>query len=219
MEHKDSWKNINVFKKQLELNKEQLKDYPYHWKCFVKLLEKVKEYESNINLIDIGCGCGTYYKICLDNFTNVNYFGIDYSREAISVALDEWKVPVFQTMDMFEITSEFIDQFNTIHIGAVLDVLPDGNEGLEFILSKQIPYVIIGRIDFTNASSRISHTYSAYDEITTYKYLHNFDDFSRIVSKYNYKILATEGSNSILLHHEKNSTNNGNIGSGRIISL
>jgi len=216
MEHKDSWKNINVFKKQLSLNIEEFDNYPSHWNSFIRLLDTINQLEPKINLVDIGCGCGSYYKLCLDNFKDINYFGIDYSREAISIANDKWKVPLFQTMDLYDIKSEFIDQFNVIHMGALLDVLPNGNEALEFILGKNIPYVIIGRIDLTDKPSQ-NYTYTAYDEITTYKYLHNLDDFKQIIKNYNYRILGIDG-NSILLYNEKNSTNNRNIGSGRILS-
>jgi trans-aconitate methyltransferase len=216
MEHKDSWKNINVFKKQLSLNKEEFLNYPQHWNAFINLVNIISKAEEQINLLDIGCGCGSYYKICLDNLPNVTYFGIDYSREAISLAKDEWKLPLFETMDLFEITSEFINQFNVVHMGALLDVLPNGNEALEFILNKRVPYVLIGRIDLTQDKSG-SYTYKAYDEITTYKYLHNVEEFKHIIEKYNYNIIAISG-NSILIHHEKNSTNNGNIGTGWIVS-
>lgn len=216
MDYKDAWKNTNIFKKQLSLNKEQFNNYPSHWNSFINLIKIIDNQKIKINLLDIGCGCGSYYKLCNDNFLNISYFGIDYAEEAISLAINEWKSPVFQTMDIFHIPSDFIDQFNVVHLGALLDVLPNGNEALELILNKQIPYIIIGRIDFTTDSSG-SYTYTAYNEITTYKYKHNVDDFKNIVNKFNYKIIAVDSS-SILLHYEKDSNNTGNNGARWIVS-
>jgi trans-aconitate methyltransferase len=216
MEYKDSWKNINVFKKQLALNIEQFNSYPPHWNSFIRLISKINKIENDIKLIDIGCGCGAYYKLCLDNFKNINYFGIDYSPEAITVAKEAWKTDNFETIDLFDIENKFIQKFNLIHAGALLDVLENGNDALEFILSKQVKFIIIGRIDFTPNPSG-STTYTAYDEIKTYKYLHNINDFKAIIKKYNYNIIEIDG-NSIALQYEKDSFNTRNIGPGWIVS-
>ena len=76
----DSWKNKKVFEKQLELNKFEFNNlYPQHWFDFLNTIKSL-----NIsNILDVGCGSGVYYKLCQKEIPNINYFGVDYSIDAI----------------------------------------------------------------------------------------------------------------------------------------
>ncbi len=199
VDHKDSWKNEEVFLEQLKLNKDQLSNYPAHWTSFLKCIEHIKK--RPIKLLDIGCGCGVYKKICDLNFhDSVKYMGIDYSEQAISIAKQEWGNESFKCIDLFNITSEFISSYDVLHLGALLDVMEDGEQAMKFILSFNIPHVILGRVDVHTGQSS-SSTYMAYDKIITYKFKHNANSFMQIIDEMNYKI-ALRDSDTFLLERK-----------------
>jgi len=199
--YKDSWKNKNVFIKQLELNKKEFLNYPEHWNVFIKIISNLIINTSNLKLLDIGCGCGSYYKLCQDNFkNNLFYVGIDYSNEAIDLAKTTWNYSNFYCKDLFELNFDFIKNFDIIHLGALLDVLENADEALNFILSFKIKYIYIGRIDIKNDNKFIK-IYEAYDEINTYKYIHSYSDFLKIIDMNGYQIIE-KINNNILLEYK-----------------
>jgi len=99
----DSWKNSDIFKCQLDLNLKELSSkskYPLHWLDFIKLVNK-----SNAKtILDIGCGCGAYYKLCGMELKDLKYVGIDYSSEAIDLAKKQWGYNDFYVMAYNELT-------------------------------------------------------------------------------------------------------------------
>lgn len=180
----NSWRSTpEVFEKQLDLNLKQLNDktLPEHWEAFIAMV-KVSRAES---ILDVGCGCGAYWELCNRFLPNVAYFGIDYSTDAISIAKKTWNNDSFKCMSYTELTPEY----EAIHIGALLDVLPNGDEALEFFLRLNANALIIGRMKLTNDDSYY-RTYMAYDSITTCEYHHNADNFLSVCKKYGYKILS-----------------------------
>lgn len=184
MDNIDSWKNQNVFKKQLELNLLELSNnYPQHWLDFIKFINT----EKPKSILDIGCGCGSYYKLCNIEFPDIKYTGIDYSDDAIKLAKEKWIYNEFYVKDINDLTKEYINEFDLIHLGALLDVLPNSDEVLEHILTLSPKKIIIGRMELTNKPSYYD-TYMAYNEITTYKYFHNKDNIIYLCDKYDYFI-------------------------------
>lgn len=180
----DSWKNAkSAFHRQLALNQEQLNNYPAHWDHFVDLVRASKV----TSILDIGCGCGTYCKICEVNFPEVEYYGIDYAEEAISVAKNEWGDDMFAVMDYKSLTKGYVQRFDALHMGALLDVLPDADAALDFILSLDVKHVIISRMRMVNGESR-TESYVAYDEIRTTTYYHSQKVFSEICNKHSYQV-------------------------------
>jgi trans-aconitate methyltransferase len=182
----NSWKNNLVFQKQLKFNLNELisvNNYPQHWIDFIRFIKEIKPK----NILDIGCGCGAYYELCKIQFSNIEYTGIDYSKEAIQLAIKNWNYNNFFVKDYQDLNKEYIDKFDLIHLGAVLDVLPNGDEALEFILSLSAKNIIIGRMKVSEKPSYYE-TYTAYDEIITYSYSHNLNNFIDLCSKYDYDI-------------------------------
>jgi hypothetical protein len=118
---------------------------------------------------------------------------MDYSQEAINLAIKYWSYNGFIVKDYLFLTKEFISDFDLIHLGALLDVLPNGDEALEFILSLKPRNVLIGRMKLTNESS-FYETYTAYDEIKTYAYYHNRSNFIELCEKYGYEIMNIENN-------------------------
>jgi len=184
MDNINSWKNKNVFKKQLDLNINELSNsYPQHWLDFIKFIKQ----ENPKTILDIGCGCGSYYELCNREFTDIKYTGIDYSLDAIELAKNKWNHNEFYVKDINELSSEYIKEFDIIHMGALLDVLPNGDEVLENILKLLPKKLLIGRMELTDKPSYYE-TYKAYDEIITYKYYHNKENLIYLCGKYDYII-------------------------------
>ena len=194
----DSWKNLEIFQDQLELNLKEISheyNYPEHWHEFLKLVQR----NSPKTVLDIGCGSGVYCKLCELHFPNIKYTGIDYSEEAIKLAKETWKYDDFFTMNYKDLTREYIKNFDLLHMGALLDILPNGDEALEYILSLDPKSVLISRIRFTNNDS-YSCTGIAYNKITTYEFHHNKREFLDLFIEYNYHVY--KNGNSFYLKKE-----------------
>tara|TARA_R100001015_G_C4603878_1_gene158854 strand:+ start:87 stop:686 length:600 start_codon:yes stop_codon:yes gene_type:complete len=181
-----SWKDSNVFLKQLELNLKELssiRNYPTHWIDFIELIKT----NNPASILDIGCGCGAIFELCRYHFENMKYFGLDYSENAIILAKKTWDTNSFDVMDYKSLTKDYISEFDLLHLGALLDVLPNGDEALEYILSITPKSVLITRMKFTEKESYYE-TYKAYDEITTCAYYHNKTNFLNLCEKYGYAV-------------------------------
>jgi len=185
--HIDCWMNDEVFIKQLDLSVSQLSsiNMPQHWIDFIKCTEDIMQENKIYKLLDIGCGSGIYYKLCSKYLPNIQYFGTDFSNNAINTAKDYWGVDCFSVKNVFELDIDYVTEFDLIHLGAVLDVLPNGDEALESILKLKSKNVILGRIDFTNNISH-NYEYSAYDSIFI-RYKHNVNNFFNIIKNHNYE--------------------------------
>lgn len=190
--HIESWKNKSVFEKQLSLNLTQISDkknYPLHWNTFLRLFDDMKVK----SILDVGCGAGIYYELLRQNFPEIKYTGIDYSEDAIEIAKSQWKYDDFSVMDIMDLTKDFVKKFSVLHLGAILDVLPNANEVLDFILSLNANMIIISRIEFSSDFGQdVVNEYTAYDEITTYRFRHAYNKFNAIVEFRNYRYTKYE---------------------------
>jgi len=197
MEYINSWKSKEVFKKQLELNISELNgNYPPHWHSFIKLIN-ILNINDDFKILDIGCGVGVYSELCNRHLKNVYYTGIDYSEEAILTAKNTWSERcTFINKDINDIEYDFISKYDLVHMGALLDVLPNADDILDFILKFSIKYILISRIEISDIEN--CYTYKAYDEITTYKYIHSKDNLLKTIYNNNYKILSVDGNNLLL---------------------
>lgn len=191
----NSWDNKRVFEKQLELNLKELNNYPEHWYDFISLLDNCKPK----TLLDVGCGCGTYYKLSQKHFTKMIYTGIDYSEYAIELAKRHWDYNNFYVMNYLELTKDYVNKFDLLHFGALFDVLSNADDAIEFIFKLSPRNIIIGRMKLTNKESYYN-IYKAYDEIETYEFFHNYDNFKNLCEKYNYKIYKLK--NNFLLTYD-----------------
>lgn len=194
----NNWKNKKVFEKQLKLNTYQFNNlYPPHWTEFINTIKSLNIF----SILDIGCGSGVYYKLCKKEIPNIRYFGVDYSSEAINIAKKEYSDLNFDVKSINDLTEEYVNKFDLIHLGAVLDILPNGDEILEQILTLKPKKIFIGRIKFTDDPSHYIE-YMAYDEIMTYEYRHNLSNFINLSKKHKYTIKFI--TNNVLLTYESN---------------
>lgn len=192
----NNWKNKKVFEKQFKLNSHEFyNSYPSHW---VEFISTIKSLDIS-TILDIGCGSGVYYKLCEKELPHIKYFGIDYSAEAIEIARAEYSKLNFDVKSIDELTKEYVNKFDLIHLGAVLDILPNGDEIINQILKLKPKKIFIGRIKFTDSPSHYIE-YMAYNEIMTYEYRHNLSNFINLSKKHKYTIKFI--ANNVLLTHE-----------------
>lgn len=179
----DSWKNREVFERQLELNKKELEspqNYPAHWVDIIRIMR-----ELNVKkMLDIGCGCGAFSSVCNTEFPELTYVGTDYSEEAIKIARNEWENINFQVLDYKDMTNKHVKEYDLVCANALLDIMQNGDEVLEKVLSTKPKNLIISRIRFTNGDS-FYKTYKAYN-IETYSFYHGRNKFKDICEKYGY---------------------------------
>lgn len=184
LSHVENWKKESVSSKQLELNLRELQseaNYPDHWRFFLNFLRQ----HNYKKILDVGCGVGAYAKLLKDNGLNVEYTGIDYSDNAINIAKKQWGFGNFKCLDYRNLDNEFLCEFDLVHLGAFLDVLPNANEALEFILKQKPKSVFISRIEITKKPSHFT-VYNAYDTIKTYSYKHNQKDLVLMFERLGY---------------------------------
>ena len=188
----DAWKNKHVFKEQLLLNEKELDgNYPTHWSIFIKLYNSIK----HSSVLDIGCGAGVYYELFKRHFPDIQYTGVDYSEDAINLAKATWgDSKSFFTKDFWDFTEKDVIKYDNVLMGALLDVLPNGDEALSFILSLRPNSLFVQRMEITSDPSYTTE-YKAYNKITTYQYHHNIKVVESIVANNGYKIYSLGANN------------------------
>jgi predicted TPR repeat methyltransferase len=183
-----TWKDNKIlFIKQLELNISQLlsDNHPQHWKDLILLLKS--NYNSINTFLDIGCGCGAYYKLLYNYFPQIKYYGFDFSEDAINIARSHWLYDNFYVKDLWALTKEDLSKFDVCHLGGILDVMTNADDALSFILGLESKALIISRINFTTNTSYYEE-YLAYDTVPCPRYHHNLNNFNYLCEKYNYTI-------------------------------
>jgi len=201
MKYINSWKNKEVFEDQLTLNEKELNDYPPHWKHFLYAVNEAVG-SRRATILDVGCGAGVYKELCKTHLPNVQYTGMDYSSEAIEVAQEKWGRGFWKVGSYESLTSEDSKIYSILHAGAMLDVLPNGDEALEFLLSLGFSNIILGRCKLTEEKSHFSE-YQVYNKIQTYAYSHNIQNFFRMVDEAKYSALLQGEQNSCTILLQK----------------
>ena len=180
--YKNSWKDsVFAFEMQLKVNKKELIQKPPHWDELLFSLSILQKQKDHLSLLDVGCGCGAIYELIKN--TGVKYYGIDYSDKAIQLAKKTWGYDHFYVMDYEKINIKT----DILYQNGFVDVMENGDEVFEKLLSLRYPYVISQRMELTDKPS-FSETYTAYD-IKTYKFYHNRENLYDLVHKYNYDIV------------------------------
>lgn len=197
----DQWKiSKEIFYDQINLNLKELSSeahYPEHWKDFLIIVNKI-----NIkSILDIGCGCGAYFALLQKYCVDIKYTGIDYSSDAINIAITQWNYTNFFVKDIWDLDKSFISNYDAIHASALFDVMDNGDDALDFILGLRPKIFIISRIAFTTKKS-YHDKYLAYNKLQTCKYYHNYDNFKNICNQYNYQLFQFN-TNLLLINNDK----------------
>jgi len=195
--HIDSWKNSKeAFDQQLAVNiKELNKGFPPHWQHFIGYVQRNHDISR---IIDVGCGVGAYGYI--SKKLNKNYIGYDYSEYAINVANRTWEPELKKqtpnnnkTMDFYckdykELTEAENPHTDLLVANAICDVLPNGDECLQFLLDLKYRHLLIQRVSLIE-ESEYSEEYQAYN-ITTYKFHHNKNKTISAIEDMGYSVNA-----------------------------
>ena len=196
--HLDSWKNDAVASKQLDLNKTELisHNYPPHWEFILQHIAPIVTIDTKV--LDIGCGTGSMCKLLVDNVgvCPKNYTGVDYSEQAINLAKQNYEGD-FLVMNYKDLSPCYVSGFDIVISSALTNVLPNGDECLEFILSLQSKALFLLKILTTSGVSHYTE-YMAYDIIPTYRYEHNINNLADLVNRYHYNILGSTDTNFYL---------------------
>ena len=193
-EHIDSWKNSReAFSQQLDVNIRELNlGFPPHWQHFVDYMDSLEI----DRVIDVGCGAGVYGFI--SKKLNKNYIGYDYSEHAINIARRTWQPELTKqmpnndnTMDFYckdykDLTEAEQPDTDLLVANAICDVLPNGDECLEFLLKLKYRHLLIQRMSLIE-ESEYSEEYQAYN-ITTYKFHHNKNKTISMIQDMGYSV-------------------------------
>lgn len=180
------WKEASAkaFQQQFALNLRELHDPPSHWRFFLEELERTKNISR---VIDVGCGVGSFSKLLRMWNGNVDYVGYDYSEAAITTAQSMWDgFGNFYQKDYQDLTSVNVKEGDLIVANALCDVLPDGDECFDHLLSLNAKNIIFLRVRITDKTSYYEE-YEAYGEIDTYAFYHNEEGLDKMIKKHGYE--------------------------------
>jgi len=198
------WKEASTkaFQQQFALNLRELNDPPTHWRFF---LEELGRTRGVSRVIDVGCGVGSFSKLLRMWYGDINYIGYDYSDAAIKTATAMWgEFGIFEEKDYHDLSCRDIKEGDLIVANALCDVLPDGDECFEHILSLGAKNVVFLRVRVTDKESHYEE-YEAYGEIDTYAFYHNEDGLNENITRHGYGAPRFNhySENMINLHLEK----------------
>ena len=196
----NTWKNKGVFQDQLALNERELGNYPNHWNTFIDKVSDIRPPPQSI--LDVGCGAGVFFEICRRHFPDIKYTGVDYAEEAIQLASSKWPNSEFYVKDYKDLVPGDARKYDLLHTGALLDVLPNGDEALSFLLGLGFRYIILGRVKITEKDSGFI-VYEAYNKIQTYAFSHNIDTLKTMFSEFGYSANYTGENNSCTILLQK----------------
>lgn len=195
-EHINSWQlSRNTFEQQLEVNLRELRkdffSYPKHWQDYIHFIELI----SPKRVIDVGCGCGGLFSLTAKHFPTLEYYGFDYSQNAINIAKQTWNGS-FTCKSYTELQQEFFKPDDVLVANALADVLPNGNECISFLLKLRVKNILFLRVRITDKPNYFEE-YGAYD-IITYAYYHNKQELFSTIQQHNYNIITKNYSENIL---------------------
>lgn len=197
----DEWKKSkSSFIQQLTRNVSEINEgYPSNWIHFLERLESIYESADLKRVIEIGCGAGALYHVTKTHFPHLKYIGYDYSDIAISVAIDQWGSH-FKVKNYLDLEREDFNEGDILVANALMDVLPDGDDALGFLLSLGVKNIHLQRVRCTGKPS-YSRVYNAYD-IQTYEYYHNKEGLMDLFHSHDYNVkldIYSENIYNILL--------------------
>ena len=98
---------------------------------------------------------------------------MDYAPEAIEIAKENWPFAEFIEKDYRDLTKKDTDKYDVVYACSLHNVLQNGDEAIDYLLSLKPKFLILGKILTTHTESYYE-TYKAYNLITTYKFFHNY---------------------------------------------
>ena len=183
------WKTASpaAFAQQLARNQQEFHNPPEHWNFCARHIDDLKQGGSRIErMVDVGCGVGGLYAVA--DTLGIKYIGYDYAPAAIDTATNYWGPGLFFIKKYEDLTSNDINDDDIIIANALCDVLPNGDECFEHLLSLNAKQLLILRVRLSYKEPSSYEEYVAYDEIKTYAYKHNASSLGKMIQKYGYDL-------------------------------
>ena len=185
----NNWKSASIPKHQLDLNLRELSSkYPPHWKSIIAMIP------SHDRMVDIGCGVGAIAGLLEKEELANPYLGIDFSENMVQCASEHWKAHEFKVGDVMNL--DVIRDNDILLCNGLLDIMPNGVESLNKILSYRAKYVLLSRINIGVAEQH--GTYNAYGTIVP-KYTYSRNTFYSIIDRSKYSIEKVDNSTGTYL--------------------
>jgi len=185
----NNWKSATIPKYQLALNLQELSSkYPPHWKSILAMIP------SQDRIVDIGCGVGSIAGLLEKEGLNNSYLGIDFSENMVRCASEHWKNREFKVGDVMHLDD--IRENDILLCNGLLDIMPNGVESLNKILSYRAKYVLLSRINIGVAEQH--GTYKTYGTIVP-KYTYSRNTFYNIINESKYLIEKVDNSTGTYL--------------------
>jgi trans-aconitate methyltransferase len=185
----NNWKSAIISEQQLTLNIQELSsEYPPHWKSILAMIP------SEDRIVDIGCGVGAIARLLEKEGLTNSYLGIDFSENMVRCASEHWKNHEFKVGDVMNLDD--IRENDTLLCNGLLDIMPNGVESLNKILSYRAKYVLLSRINIGVAEQH--ETYNAYGTIVP-KYTYSKNIFYSIINESKYLIEKVDNSTGTYL--------------------
>ena len=192
-----------AFEQQLARNQQEFYNPPEHWNFCAKQIDDLKYNGNRVErMVDIGCGVGGVCAVA--NTLEIKYIGYDYAPAAIDVATNYWGPNLFFIKSYEDLVPDDINDNDIIVANALCDVLPNGDECFEHLLSLNAKQLLILRVRLSYGEPSSYEEYVAYDEIRTYAYKHNTLSLDKMIQKHGYDSrishhIASEGIVNIRL--------------------
>lgn len=155
--------------------------YPSHWQYFILSILRLKHVKQ---IFDIGCGVGAYYLLCHKHFPHIKYHGYDKNPIMIYLAMKNWLLNRFTIISLEDIVFNKFADTDLLLTSGLTNMLENGDNGFEKVLSFNCPNVLVQRILLTDeVSFRAIHN-QAQNE---YLFHHNKTNIFTLINKYQYK--------------------------------
>jgi hypothetical protein len=171
---RDSWRAPEVAAQMEALTAKELTapDAVAPYAAFQEVLETlVRDYAlpDPARLLDFGCGVGHYSELVERYFPGrFLYTGCDFAEPMVAAARRRWPGRTFVVNDLFDNALD-LASFDLVLAGALLDVLPEWDSGLDVLLGSTTPYVLLHRQRVLEDGAPRVEIVSGYEGQTTYR--------------------------------------------------
>lgn len=180
--NKTCWEDSRSYESMLSAykhGKENLNNTP-HLKVLQNTLSKIK---PGSTILDLGCGTGIASEFC----RHLKYTGSDTKHILDNVTYKNYPEMVYRACDIVKQDLSWISDYDTIMLGAVIDVMEEPLKILEKVLKNAKGNVIIHRQEISKTKKTSTIINPSYDSVTFHSII-NREDFNELLKQNNFAI-------------------------------